>query len=291
MAIKDEKGNYWTAVEDDLFYRWCSKDTKDNEKTILYEMLIPKLRHMARIILERYFGNNIPNYKELIEDAIQNLLVKAVIDKNRQNKAYSYISAALKYYYYDEVIIRVKWKKNTQFDKNYDVSNDEHIHPIENPEFDEFDYNERQLMLNKIILNIKESIKFEEKKLINIKRRKEGGLKLIYNTIKYLNYTIEYFEEYFPTSNVCTYSLIEYIQSKGDLNLKEINNLNRRFLNINVSVRAYNNRQSKIERKYTKESISYIQDDYAPEEKKTYSRTCKSELAKKIENYNDYSYF
>ena len=293
MAFRNEKGNYWTSVQDDLYYRWCHEELTPRESLKIYNALYPVLKHMARVILERYFFNYDINDKDtLMTDAIQKVLIKGDISVDRKDRAYSYVGTAMKRYYYDVLVMIPKFKKNIQFDKNYSPD-DEFIQPTFAPDYDEFDYAERELLYNKILIEINSWIKYEENKLKRKIKRNAKEIKFNINTIDFLTKFREYFEKYWLHTDSCDIrSAIDYVKFNTDMQQIDFINLCRRFLGTYADTNWYDKRESKVDKKYTKEKSTYFQDDLVPNSGKSYTQRGKRKYAEnKIGNYHDYRYF
>lgn len=268
-----KKGFYWTEVEDKYFIQWFKGTEK--EKVQAYNKLIGKLNYMAKNILHKYYVGAASDWrkeKELVEEAVNHLLLNGNYDESRKTTIYSYASAVIKHRLHDFIVMSKNYVKNIIIDKNYDTSSSENEYVFEDycetPEFDEFDYSERQMLLNKIITHLNQKKESFEVKLKNTAYRKDG---VVYNNIKVkleiVNLSIEFFNKFFMDTKVGAAELCDYIR----LNISDVKEYQLKFFIMEI-IGTYTE-TDRIDRRVSKRyekiksTSTYIQDDTAPNER------------------------
>ena len=233
---------YWGDEEEKLIIL-IKGDIKNNNLLI---KIIPKLKKMIGIILNRYYGGNFLTCEEefYIDNCLSHLYTKIPKFKEDKGTAYSYLSTIIKYYFYD-VFVNNKEKKQ-DFVGLETVDLDYHDDPIESMEDMYYDmiehvqskidlyskkkYHKKHESSNKRNLNIMYSIieKLEEKKnseRIIIELYEENDL-----TPKYLNNVLTKLGFKFSVGRILNnYLDCEEVEFENDwLNDKVINYKKRR---------------------------------------------------------------
>jgi hypothetical protein len=270
---------YWDRREDELMLILFNTGTTRKDYSFAYEEILPKLRYMAKQILHRYYNCPENRVNELVNDAINHLLVYSNYDSSRKTKIYSYTGTILKRYFFDVFVNQVKYnyKKNAIYsvDNNYDITDSESEWVIDRyasqADFDEFDMTERQEMLERILSHFNAFLVKVEAQLLKAKRSKRKPLKQI-ETLKmereFLVVVIQYFKTYFMITNVDTYSLSEYLVKNLDYLEYNIMKMTRKYVGKASNMSVYNNRDSIIQNRHLVYGLSYEMDDYAPNEYK-----------------------
>jgi hypothetical protein len=288
------KKEYWTKKEDELMLILFNKSTSRLEYNKTYEAVVGKLRYMAKQILNKYYWINDSRVDDLITDAITHLLIKANFDGSR-GKVYSYCGTIIKRYFYTTLVIPTTFKEKKDalnvVDDNYEVSNADNEWVIDNhatqPDFDEFDTEERQLMLDKLLLYFQTHIDKLRKNIKKYEKDYSARITIWNREIQWLECCKEYFEKYFMTGNIDSMGLSDYCVNNLDMQQYIQMKIAYKYLGKQSNPRKYDSRVSEIDTKVREYGLSYLMDDYSPKE---YSlRIAYRQITKK--GKRDFSYF
>lgn len=274
------KNNYWTSEQDELMKIIYTTDSNTKEWLIAFKKIYPVLKYMAEIILRRYYKVVSTNKEEeLISDAITKLIMNGNYNEDKP-KLYSYCGTILKRHFHDEIVRDLSHDNNEN-----EISIDEHEFLLNELSTNNYEYNNEKLefLLNKLELGRNECVK-KLKKCKKSKYKFSKRIVSINQEIEFIDVSTEYFTKYFNSIGIGTVSLSEYLY----FNCGETPEYTHRALMVKYFNFGSNYYKLKEDRKYdtiNKYNISYIQDDYTPEDK-YYSRNAKRKTHK-----DKYDYF
>lgn len=255
-------GMYWDEVEDKLLETYFSTESTEIQKVKALNKVMPKLRMMSRIILERFYPQAF-NMPELIDDAIMHFLLKCNFDSSK-GSYYSYIGTTFKHYFHDKIVSEKRFK-NLNIDRNYDINENEWVINDHSINIEDFDYDDRHYKLNKIIqfLDDKLSKRTAYVEKISVDSKK---YETISEEIKMLELVKEYFNTYFLTTNLTIQGLSDYIRLSIDIPVYKQYRFIKQIFGISSLIEEFDDRESIIENKKKIDDISYLMDDYTPED-------------------------
>ena len=271
----EEKKAYWTKREDDLMLILFNTGTTRKEYNHAFEEVLPRLKHMTKNILHRYF--HVPEHRvnDLVTDAISHMLVNADFDTTRKTKPYSYCGTLIKRFFYDEIVVPLKYTTKinalNMADDNYDCTTDEwllddHATPAD---FDEFDMDERQEKLNAVLSYFNEAIsKVDAAHKLALKNKREPvkTLEMLDRERKYLMKVKDYFNTYFLTTTVDSISLAEYLINNLDIPEFAIMGLSRKYLGVGSGITRIDTREVLMDTRFLRYGLCFEMDDYVPNE-------------------------
>jgi hypothetical protein len=295
MPARRKDGMYWDSAEDLLMSTYFSTGSTKIEKVRALNAVLPKLRMMARIVLERYYSKF--GQADLCEDAIMHLLQYAKFDCSKSKTYYAYIGTTFKRFFYTKFVIEKEYWGQNKIDDNYDVNDNQWVmNTAAVPaDFDEFDLTARQEILNKIIKKIDDGILKVDKTATGYRKRRSRVTPLHYIEICEREILIlvcckEYFLKYFLVSEVSSAALADYCRANVNvpMHLQEV--ILRKFFGTATVISHIDNRKSKMTTKMNEQNRSYMMDDYAPNENR-YDRSRLQQRLRKGTNTEDYHYF
>mgnify|MGYP006992516261 CR=1 FL=1 len=287
MGRKRINGQYWTAIEDDLMHQYFFTGSTKMQKVKAINAVYPKMQQMARVILTRYY------YKfhsawDIIDDAIAHFLLNCHFDESK-GSYFSYLGTSFKHYFHDIYVVHPN-HLHIDIDNNYDISTSENDwvmdkHAVQ-ADFEEFDFTERQLKLSKIIAYIQTHIDVVDGKIDRYKGFRTNPKLAYYHRALYekefLQGSIQYFKDYFLTSEVSNNSLNDYLISHTNMPAHLFQRLSYHYFRIGGNTEYIDKRSAKMDSRRVKQGMSYIMDDYTPvEDMKLYIKYNK--------RYNKYS--
>lgn len=262
---RDKDGNYWGEAEDKQLMLFLYSGSTRLEKHRAITKIYPKMRQMGRIILERYFSRY--NDYDLIDDAISNFLLRVDYDPDK-GRMYSYMGTSFRYYFHEKLVQKYESPKRIDVDTNYDIGDNEWLTSTvgHQPDFEQFDYSDRELLLNKIIAHIDgiiSTIQAEKDKLKKKKKYHHEGVDLHGREIEFLMVSKDYFNKYFLTTEVSALSMGDYCRLNSAFPEHIAERLCRKHFNLSSAVRKYEQRHS-INEEVKRGEVGYILDDYTP---------------------------
>jgi len=285
-------GQYWRKEQDAFMAIVFTGDSTTKEWNAAYYAVLPRLRKMGESILRRYFGyadNRVVD--DLVMDAITIIITTGNYYPEKP-KLYAYLGTIFKRYFYDKFIKKYRESQNALLnaDTNYDVSDDEWLlDDFATPPEDEFDYNERQEMLERILSHFKTCIaKVDaEYHIINnhgteLVKRNE----ILDREMKWLLCAREYFEKYFLDSTVDSMGLAEYCYANLSFPAFTQLNISKKYMGIGSNIEKFNSLKSVNEKSFKEYGLSFEMDDYSPNE---YPK--KRSYRKKNGKNSQYSYY
>lgn len=190
-----------------MVMKWINRKSIKEEYD-LYNQLNPKIWHMTKTIMYRYFSQNLEANNELLEETRNHVFIQLHTFKGMKGTAYSYISALIKFY----ISNKRKLAYSNYIDLDYEVFNLKDTIYTEKSEWEYLE--EEQLTLNKIYKHIDEKLfqLEEERKQMKYKVHKRiNAWQKIGEKIK------EYIKEY-GISNWSWMGLSDYIMNLPDVN-------------------------------------------------------------------------
>lgn len=262
---RDSKGNYWSEKEDALMQVYYFTGSTALQKAQAMNQLYPILRMMGRVILERYFSRY--GDWDLIDDAVCNFIRRCKYDPTR-GSYYSYIGTSLKYYFNEKLVVQYATSKRIEIDDNYEVSENEWLQDKhqEDCNFDDFDYKDRQVKLNAILVKFRDHIKNTERKIEGYRSpSKKPHVIRLTNEKEYLLAVVEYFEKFFLESEVSMEALNDYLIYEKNINSSTCSHYSGKYFGIDYNQVYRDNRKQKRDNKYKDRGMTWIMDDYTPD--------------------------
>jgi len=296
MGSYKKDGQYWGEREDVLMHILFSADTNTKEYNHAYREILPRLKHMAKNIMHRYFF--VPEHKveDMAMDVITHLLVNGEYDITRKAKMYSYCGTVIKNQLYDIIVIPLKY--NTKInallmaDRNYDISDTENEWVLEKhatQPHDEFDTTEREDMLERILSHFDAFIAEVVSQQLQVANHPTVLLKrseVLSRDMEWLQTAREYFNKYYLNGTVDSIGLAEYIRNNTKIPEYLQNVIARKYLGIGSEIFKFDKRKVVGDDKVKSYGLSYLMDDYTPNNY-NYSRSKRTK--KNIDR--DYNYF
>jgi hypothetical protein len=257
MGYKD--GIYWRDAQDEqMRILLTNKDSSIWTKT--YYKLLPRLKKMSYSILRKFYGA-IEDKKadDLVIDAISHLLINGTYDESKP-KLFSYCGTIIKRFFYTELVIPNESK--------YDVVSidDESINTISyEPDFDDFDMDERIDILNKINTMIDVNISRCDG---IIERSKKTSYDPKFGATRERDFLLaakEFWNKFFLYTNISSLVLGEYIQHKLDIPDYVLGDYMRRHFNVGTQPRYMDSNKNIVDW-LERFNSSYVMDDYTPKD-------------------------
>jgi hypothetical protein len=288
-------GQYWTEREDKNMVILFTGNTNTKQWLHAYYDVLPRLKHMSKQILRKFFF--VPEHKvdDVVTDAISHVLLKGNFDGSRNTKMYSYVGTMIKHYFYDKFItpttFKIRVNALNMVDDNYDISEDEWLIDSQAVDAeDEFDTNERQEKLDAVLSQFNTWISKVEAQQAKVRKNPTVLLKqaeILEREMLWLITAKEFFNKYFLTTSVNLLEFYDYIRNNTNIPYNIQINISRKYLNAGGDIHKYEKRETYIETKVREEyGLSYLMDDYPINE----IERKKSHRAKNIKN-RDYGYF
>ena len=208
-----KKSNYWNDKHQQLCVDWLSADTKQQYK--IFNELSPALKQMIEIINNRYYNVPFNKKDELEEDTLNHVI--SILNKYdpEKQKAYSWLGTIIKYYIYDQVVMKIGQGMPTDSIEEY-MPEDKPI------EYYQKSYDKEALIdrLQEVKSGIENEMELDSRKRIKI--IKGGYTKVRYELvhasfikrIKILELMIEYTEKFERFNNL---EVLEYIVHNSDI--------------------------------------------------------------------------
>ena len=247
---------YWTKTDEEMIMKWINRKSIKEEYE-LYAYLNPKIWHMTKTIMYRYFNQNLEANKELLEETRNHVFVQLHTFKGKKGTAYSYISAIIKFY----INNKRKLAYSNYVDLDYEVFNLKDI--LYSTDKNEWEYlEEEQLILNKIYKHIDEKLfqLEEERKQMKYKIHKRiDAWQIVGEKLK------EYIKEY-GISNWDWMGLSDYIINDNELNKYSVVVAIHYFLGFSPTLGVYRNEIDylKQEKKWVNR-IGLLNNDFTPD--------------------------
>ncbi len=157
MTVKRSGNKYWYEKHENLCLRWLSATT-EIEKQRVYNALLPACNYMIENIMQRYY--HVPNSMQgdVKTECISHIFINLHKYDSSRQKAYTFISALIKYYLYD-IMVRIPNINKNKITENVDEFDfDNQDKCIEYYQVD-YDTNEIIAALDLKIIEFKSSVK------------------------------------------------------------------------------------------------------------------------------------
>lgn len=285
---------YWDSIEDNLMQVYFNTGSTKLQKAKAINAVMPKLKMMARIILERYFVRF--TMPELVDDAVMHVLQYSKFNPEKSNTYYAYLGTSMKRFFHTKLIVEKSYN-GLKFDDTEDINDNQYVMATacEAPEFDEFDYDERQLLLNKIIVRLDDGISKAQKMIRKYNKRKVvpfKPLETLNRSIALLTTAKEYFNKYFLVGGVNSMGLADYCRNNcGEVPLHVQRKLLQQYFGIGSAIDRFDDRDSLKEKNWKSQGRTYIQDDYCPNKSKMQQIKKNFNIRNRKINTSDYEYF
>ena len=289
QKYKKENGLYWDTEEDKCLHIFFSSGATALQKTKALNLVLPKLKHAARIIIERYYNRY--NMPDMVDDAVYHFLLYSDFDETR-GSYYSYFSNIFKHYFYDKIIIQ---PQNNLIDNNIDISDNEWLDKnySTQSDFDEFDLKGREEKLHTILIYFNKHLKKINNtiKNYNINKSTKNVVYLKHSNYEreYILACMEYFKKYFVDSEVSSNGLTDWMNINYEIPENLMMRLGYKYFHI-FSTNKTDKKESKNELRWKEENRSYIQNDFSPNlTKKNQARVRYRKFL--IGNISEFEYF
>lgn len=254
---------YWQDIHETMTLRWIESQTP-LEQYRVYTELSPRLKHMGRAILNRYFQVNHSRSEEIVQTAVNTAMIniRTAYDPGKKTRLYSLMQTIIKNYFIDELTDYRNTKK--RFNNSIGKIDDyEFLYDIL-PDRTDHSYNE---MYEALMVRFKEMREELKTHVFSNFAIESGNTRMKLTAEKYINACIEYLEKFGVEINFL--AMNEYISNKLNISDYHLSICSNYFFKMSSSPvqNADKESQSDKPKDHLGEPIvnnKYVNDDICP---------------------------